>query len=91
MSLAIILDRPSFHQATNCNPGQLDVAELVAQSTSDPYAPPRPRARRCSAGDSAILVRDRRLGVRRVDRVLLDAPDEIERGVKRLVVLRIVH
>src|SRR5262249_3598898 len=35
------------------------------------------------------LVRDRRLGVRRVCRVLLDAADEIERGVQRLVVLRI--
>jgi hypothetical protein len=35
------------------------------------------------------LVRDRRLGVRRVRRVLLDAADEIERGVKRLVILRI--
>jgi hypothetical protein len=32
------------------------------------------------------LVRDRRLGVRRVCRVLLDAADEIERGVQRLVV-----
>src|SRR5919197_1719382 len=36
---------------------------------------------------SATLVRDRRLGVRRVGRVLLDAADEIERGVQRLVVL----
>src|SRR5262249_27383780 len=35
------------------------------------------------------LVRDRRLGVRRVCRVLLDAADEIERGVQRLVVLGI--
>src|SRR5215470_6182577 len=35
------------------------------------------------------LVRNRRLGVRRVSRVLLDAADEIERGVERLVVLRI--
>ena len=35
------------------------------------------------------LVRDRRLGVRRVCRVLFDAADEIERGVQRLVVLRI--
>src|SRR5262249_47393452 len=35
------------------------------------------------------LVRDRRLGVRRVCPVLLDATDEIERGVQRLVVLRI--
>src|SRR5207237_9321619 len=47
------------------------------------------RGRPCSVGDSATLVRDRRLGVRRVGRVLLDAADEIERGVKRLVVLRI--
>src|SRR5438034_6572027 len=42
-----------------------------------------------SVGDSATLVRERRLGVRRVRRVLLDATNEIERGVKRLVVLRI--
>src|ERR1700745_3429605 len=47
------------------------------------------RGRPCSVGDSATLVRDRRLGVRRVGRVLLDAADEIERGVQRLVVLRI--
>src|SRR5213595_1570660 len=39
--------------------------------------------------DSATLVRERRLGVRRVRRILLDTADEIERGVKRLVVLRI--
>jgi hypothetical protein len=39
--------------------------------------------------DSATLVRDRRLGVRRVGRVLQDVTNEIERGVKRLVVLRI--
>src|SRR5262245_3943519 len=39
--------------------------------------------------DSAPLVRDRRLWVRRVGRVLLDAADEIERSVERLVVLRI--
>src|SRR6516164_3317191 len=43
----------------------------------------------CSVGDNATLVRDRRLGIRRVSRVLLDAADEIERGVERLVVLRI--
>src|SRR5262245_58570014 len=43
----------------------------------------------CPVGDSATLVRDRRLGVRRVGRVLLDAAGEIERGVQRLVVLRI--
>jgi hypothetical protein len=47
------------------------------------------RGRPCSVGDSATLVRDRRLRVRRVGRVLLDAADEIERGVQRLVVLRI--
>src|SRR5213080_2394707 len=39
--------------------------------------------------DSATLVRERRLGVRRVRRILLDTADEIERGVKRLVILRI--
>jgi hypothetical protein len=39
--------------------------------------------------DSAILVRDRGPGVRRVGRVLQDVTHEIERGVKRLVVLRI--
>jgi hypothetical protein len=42
-----------------------------------------------SAFDSATLVRDRRLGVRRVGRVLLDAADEIERSVQRLVILRV--
>src|SRR5205809_7382716 len=42
-----------------------------------------------SVGDNTTLVRGRRLGVRRVRRVLLDATNEIERGVKRLVVLRI--
>src|SRR5262244_1902766 len=40
-------------------------------------------------GDNATLVRDRRLGVRRVSRFLLDAADEIVRGVERLVVLRL--
>src|SRR5215470_11126130 len=35
------------------------------------------------------LVRDRRFGIRRVSRVLLNAANEIERGVQRLVVLRI--
>jgi putative transposase len=39
--------------------------------------------------DSATLVPDRGLGVRRVGRVLQDVTHEIERGVKRLVVLRI--
>src|SRR5262249_11388799 len=43
----------------------------------------------CSVGDNATLVRNRLLGIRRVSRVLLDAADEIERGVERLVVLRI--
>src|SRR5262245_28343221 len=43
----------------------------------------------CSVGDNATLVRDRRLGIRRVGRVLLDAADEIERGVERLVILRV--
>src|SRR5215471_19053181 len=43
----------------------------------------------CSVGDNATLVRNRRLGVRRVGRILLDAADEIERSVERLVVLRI--
>src|SRR6266536_5850691 len=42
-----------------------------------------------SLGWAIALVRDRRLGVRRVCRVLLDAADEIERGVQRLVVLGI--
>ena len=35
---------------------------------------------RVPVGDSATLVRDRRLGVRRVSRILLNAADEIERG-----------
>src|SRR5436190_20437758 len=43
----------------------------------------------CSVGDNATLVRDRRLGIRRVRQVLLDAADEIERSVKRFAVLRI--
>src|SRR5947199_10340254 len=47
------------------------------------------RGRPYSVGDSATLVRERRLGVRRVGRVFLDAANEVERGVKRLVVLRI--
>src|SRR5215472_15423936 len=47
------------------------------------------RSRAVFRGDSATLVRYRRLGVRRVGRVLLDAADEIERSVKGLVVLRI--
>src|SRR5262245_14196173 len=48
-----------------------------------------PHSKASSTFDSATLVRDRRLGVRRVGRVLLDAADEIERSVQRLVVLRI--
>src|SRR5262249_15975001 len=36
---------------------------------------------------TATLVRGRRLGIRRVSRVLLDAADEIERGVQRLIIL----
>jgi hypothetical protein len=40
MSLATILDRPSFHQATNCNLGQFDVAELVAQRAAKATGPP---------------------------------------------------
>src|SRR4029453_2002944 len=44
---------------------------------------------RVPVGDSAILVRDRRLGGRWISRILLDSADEIERSVKRLVVLRI--
>src|SRR5262249_22628154 len=43
----------------------------------------------CSVGDNATLVRDRRFGIRRVSRVLFGAADGIERGVQRLVVLRI--
>ena len=42
-------------------------------------------------GDSATLVRNRRLGVRRVGRVLLDAADEVERGVERFVILRTIR
>src|SRR5262249_18702709 len=40
-------------------------------------------------GLHATLVRNRRVGVRRVGRVLLDAADEIERGVQRLIILRV--
>src|SRR5262245_60696913 len=43
----------------------------------------------CPVGHSATLVRDRRLGIRRVSRVLLDAAHEIESGVQRLVIPRI--
>src|SRR5262249_62307597 len=42
---------------------------------------------RVSVGESATLVRNRRLGVWRVGRVLLDAADEIERRVQRFVIL----
>src|SRR5215813_10520304 len=55
---------------------------VVGALRSHPRAP-------CCVGDSATLVRDRRLGIRRVSRVLWDAADEIERSVKRLVVFRI--
>src|SRR5262249_61559402 len=45
----------------------------------------KPAKRPCSVGNSSTLVRDRR----GVGRVLLDAADEIERGVERLVILRV--
>src|SRR5947208_3067460 len=47
------------------------------------------RGATCSVGDSATLVWNRSVGVRRVGRVLLDAADEVERGVERFVILRI--
>src|SRR6266487_1876964 len=47
-----------------------------------------PQAAPGSARVRAVLVRHRGLWIRRVGRVLLDAADEIERGVERLVVLR---
>src|SRR6516162_9081636 len=48
-----------------------------------------PEPRRVPWAIARPLVRNRRLGVRRVGRVLLDAADEIKRSVQRLVVLRI--
>src|SRR6266516_7695488 len=48
-----------------------------------------PQAAPGSARVRAVLVRHRGLWIRRVGRVLLDATNEIERGVERLVVLRI--
>src|SRR6266498_1521961 len=48
-----------------------------------------PQAAPGSAPVRAVLVRHRGLWIRRISRVLLDAADEIERGVERLVVLRI--
>src|SRR5262245_49435921 len=49
----------------------------------------RPAGRPGSASVGAVLVRHRGLRIRRISRVLLDAADEIERGMERLVVLRI--
>src|SRR5215469_5166806 len=47
------------------------------------------RPPRGSTSDRDVLVRHCGLRIRRVSRVLLDAANEIERGVERLVVLRI--
>src|SRR5262249_1826888 len=48
-----------------------------------------PQAAPGLASVRAVLVRHRGLRIRRISRVLLDAADEIERGVERLIVLRI--
>src|SRR5262249_46908150 len=48
-----------------------------------------PQAAPGSVSVRAVLVRHRGLWIRRISRVLLDAADEIERGVERLVVLRV--
>src|SRR6266404_2588022 len=65
-------------------------AACRSSSAADPAS--KWLSRRISLGPGlcpVALVRDRRLEVRRVCRVLLDAADEIERGVQRFVVLRI--
>src|SRR5262249_19802163 len=80
---------PSFapSSVTTTQPARPLQASIAFPSLS--FASTLDRAASCSAGDSATLVRDRCLGLRRVGRVLLDAADEIERGVQRLVVLRV--
>src|SRR5262249_4120899 len=71
--------------------GQADCTPIAARQ--NPTVAERVESRVASAlGRGCVpwaiaLVRDRRLGVWRVCRVLLDAADEIERGVQRLVVL----
>src|SRR5262249_21425677 len=70
------------------------LAEIAAVATrSESIAGPKsrggPQAAPGSVSVRAALVRHRGLWIRRISRVLLDAADEIERGVERLVVLRI--
>src|SRR5258707_9741244 len=63
-------------------------AACRSSSAADPAS--KWLSRRISLGPGlcpVALVRDRRLEVRRVCRVLFDAADEIERGVQRLLVL----
>src|SRR5260221_12046615 len=63
-------------------------AACRSSSAADPAS--KWLSRRISLGPGlcpVALVRDRRLEVRRVCRDLLDAAEEIERGVPRLVVL----
>src|SRR5262245_63892216 len=69
-------------------------AEIAAVAARREIAAPEkhwggPRAAPGSASVRAVLVRHRGLRIRRIRRVLLDAADEIERGVQRLIVLRI--
>src|SRR5262245_40638346 len=69
-----------------------EIAAVAARSESI-AAPEKhrggPQAAPGSASVRAVLVRHRGLRIRRISRVLLDAADEIERGVERLIVLRI--
>src|SRR6516162_1822045 len=63
-----------------------EIAAVVARRKHRGRPAGRPRV---GVGSRRALVRHRGLRIRRVSRVLLDAADEIERGVERLVVLRI--
>ena len=75
-----------YHESVPTQPAALQ-ASIAFPSLS--FTSALDRGATCSVGDSATLVRNRRLGVRRVGRVLLDAADEVERGVERFVILRI--
>src|SRR5262244_2552087 len=86
-----MLSAPSFrHGARGTRPS----GEIAAVAARSEIAAPEkhrggPQAAPGSASVRAVLVRHRGLRIRRISRVLLDAADEIERGVERLVVLRI--
>src|SRR5215472_5008502 len=68
-----------------------EIAAVAARSEGiGKKASGRPRGRPgLGVGSRRALVRHRGLRIWRVGRVLLDAADEIERSVERLVVLRI--